>query len=92
MRRETASRSFDQLSWQFLDVSDAGGRLALVMGRRPRVRAVHHRRMTGVEPRDFVRRLHPELPRLADLYVLLHRTQVMRREAAAACAPAPEPR
>lgn len=30
MRRETASRSFDQLSWQFLDVSDAGGRLALV--------------------------------------------------------------
>ena len=49
-------------------------------------------REQGVEPCDFVRRLHPELPRLADLYVLLHRAQVMRREAAAACAPAPEPR
>lgn len=48
--------------------------------------------MTGVEPRDFVRRLHPELPRLTDLYVLLHRAQAMRREAAAACAPPPERR
>lgn len=30
MRRETAPWSFDQLAWQFLDMTDAGGRLALL--------------------------------------------------------------
>jgi hypothetical protein len=30
MRVETLPHSFDQLSWQFLDMSDAGGRLAIV--------------------------------------------------------------
>ena len=30
MTRETLTHSFDQLSWQFLDMTDAGGRLALV--------------------------------------------------------------
>jgi len=30
MTIETLSRSFDQLSWQFLDMSDAGGTLALL--------------------------------------------------------------
>lgn len=29
MTRETLAHSFDQLSWQFLDMTDAGGRLAL---------------------------------------------------------------
>lgn len=48
--------------------------------------------MTDVDPRPLVRRLYPELPRLVDLYVLLHRAQMMQREAAAACAPPPEPR
>jgi len=30
MKLETLPHSFDQLSWEFLDMSDAGGRLALV--------------------------------------------------------------
>lgn len=34
MRVETLPHSFDQLSWQFLDMSDAGGRLALIWDRR----------------------------------------------------------
>jgi hypothetical protein len=33
MTREKLTRSFDQLSWQFVDVSDAGGRLALLWDR-----------------------------------------------------------
>jgi hypothetical protein len=33
MTRERLSHSFDQLSWQFLDVTDAGGQLALVWDR-----------------------------------------------------------
>lgn len=33
MRVETLPHSFDQLSWQFLDMSDKGGRLALVWDR-----------------------------------------------------------
>jgi hypothetical protein len=30
MTRETLAHSFDQLSWEFLDMTDAGGRLAIV--------------------------------------------------------------
>jgi hypothetical protein len=30
MRRETLKYSFDQLSWEFLDVTDAGGKLAVI--------------------------------------------------------------
>ena len=30
MTREKLARSFDQLSWQFVDMSDTGGRLALL--------------------------------------------------------------
>ncbi len=30
MTRETLTHSFEQLSWQFLDMTDAGGRLALI--------------------------------------------------------------
>jgi hypothetical protein len=30
MTREKLARSFEQLSWQFVDMSDAGGRLALL--------------------------------------------------------------
>ena len=30
MKVETLPYSFDQLSWQFLDVSNAGGKLALL--------------------------------------------------------------
>jgi len=33
MTREKLSRSFDQLSWQFVDMSDAGGRLAMLWDR-----------------------------------------------------------
>jgi hypothetical protein len=33
MKREKLPYSFDQLSWQFLDVTDAGGRLALLWDR-----------------------------------------------------------
>lgn len=33
MTREKLSRSFDQLSWQFVDMSDRGGRLALLWDR-----------------------------------------------------------
>jgi hypothetical protein len=33
MTREKLARSFDQLSWQFVDMSDAGGRLALLWDR-----------------------------------------------------------
>jgi hypothetical protein len=33
MKRETLPYSFDQLSWQFVDITDAGGRLALVWDR-----------------------------------------------------------
>jgi DUF2911 family protein len=34
MRVETLSHSFDQLSWQFLDVTDKGGQLALAWDRK----------------------------------------------------------
>jgi hypothetical protein len=34
MKLETLSYSFDQLSWEFLDMSDAGGRLALFWDRK----------------------------------------------------------
>jgi hypothetical protein len=34
MRRETVKYSFDQLSWEFLDVTDAGGKLALIWDRQ----------------------------------------------------------
>jgi hypothetical protein len=33
MTREKLARSFDQLSWQFVDMSDSGGRLALLWDR-----------------------------------------------------------
>lgn len=33
MSRETLPHSFEQLSWQFLDMTDAGGRLALIWDR-----------------------------------------------------------
>ena len=33
MTRETLAHSFDQLSWEFLDMTDAGGRLAIVWDR-----------------------------------------------------------
>jgi hypothetical protein len=33
MTRETLPHSFEQLSWQFLDMTDAGGRLALIWDR-----------------------------------------------------------
>ena len=33
MTREKLGRSFDQLSWQFVDMSDGGGRLALLWDR-----------------------------------------------------------
>ena len=33
MTREKLTRSFDQLSWQFVDMSDSGGRLALLWDR-----------------------------------------------------------
>jgi hypothetical protein len=33
MRLETLPHAFDQLSWQFLDMSDRGGRLALLWDR-----------------------------------------------------------
>lgn len=34
MRRETLTHSFDELSWEFLDMTDAGGKLALVWDRQ----------------------------------------------------------
>jgi hypothetical protein len=34
MRVERLSHSFDQLSWQFLDMSEAGGRLAMIWDRK----------------------------------------------------------
>jgi len=34
MKRETLPYSFDQLSWQFLDVTDTGGRLAIIWDRQ----------------------------------------------------------
>ena len=34
MRRETLKYSFDQLSWEFLDVTDEGGKLALIWDRQ----------------------------------------------------------
>ena len=34
MRVEALPRSFDQLSWQFLDMSDAGGRVAMIWDRK----------------------------------------------------------
>jgi hypothetical protein len=34
MRRETLKYSFDQLSWEFLDITDAGGKLALIWDRQ----------------------------------------------------------
>ncbi|MGE3508649.1 MAG: DUF2911 domain-containing protein [Vicinamibacterales bacterium] len=34
MKMESLTHSFDQLTWQFLDMSDAGGRLALLWDRK----------------------------------------------------------
>jgi hypothetical protein len=34
MRLETLAHSFDQLSWEFLDVTGAGGTLALLWDRQ----------------------------------------------------------
>ena len=34
MKLETLPYSFDQLSWQFLDMTDDGGRLAMLWGEK----------------------------------------------------------